>query len=345
VFFCLIAGIVLGRFGVKRALLSGYICIILGLGLVFVMPGFWTVAAALFLAYAGFGFFEIGVNALGTQVFTARAALMMSLLHFFYGAGAIAGPKAAGVLITATRLGWREIYLLALPVTLLFFIPALAARFPGNGIAETAASRTPQPAAKALTFFGAMKLPMMWVFALTLGFMEVVEFSSANWGGLYFQDVYGLDPRTDGAAFVSAFYILFTLSRLLSGFVIEKIGYMRSLFIACFATALIYAIGFAAGQRGIWVLPALGCFIAIMWPTIMAVAMGFFGEQSPVITSAIIVISGALNAAVQLIIGLTNRVLGPAWGFRSCFVYALFMIGMLCYLNMRIRRPSSAALP
>jgi fucose permease len=171
--------------------------------------------------------------------------------------------------------------------------------------------------------------------------MEVVEFSSANWGGLYFQDVYALDPRTDGAAFVSNFYILFTISRLVSGFVIEKIGYMRSLFIACFATVLIYALGFGLGARGIWVLPALGFFIAIMWPTVMAVAMGFFGKQAPVITGAIIVLSGALNSALQFVIGLTNRFAGAAWGFRSCLGYAVVLVAVLFFLNSRMRRRGS----
>jgi fucose permease len=350
VFFCLIAGIFLGRFGVKRSLLSGFACILLGSGLVFFMPNFWAVGAAMLLLYAGFGFFEVGVNALGTQVFTAKAALLMSLLHFFYGAGSIAGPKAAGIL-TNQGIGWRQIYLLVIPLTLLVFIPALAARFPGDqtnaseGTApegqagaepagQTAVQRT---SVRKITFMGALKIPMVWTFSITLGLMEVVEMSSANWGGLYFQDVYGLDPRTDGAAFVSNFYILFTLSRLISGFIIEKIGYMRSLFIACIATVVIYAVGFVLGVRGIWVLPALGFFIAIMWPTIMAVAMGFFGKQSPVITSAIIVISGALCSGVQFVIGLTNRFAGAAWGYRSCLGYGIILVGMLCFLNHCLR--------
>jgi fucose permease len=341
VFFCLIAGIFLGRFGVKRSLLSGFLCSILGVLLVYIMPGYVTIGAALFLVYAAFGFFEVGVNALATQVFTSRAALFMSLLHFFYGAGAIIGPKAAGLLINTAGFGWRQIYLLTLPLSLALFIPALATRFPG-GSGKTA-SQTPGregeiEAERPLSFLDALKLPMVWAFSIMLGLMEVVEFSSANWGGLYFQDVYALDPSTDGAAFVSNFYILFTVSRLVSGFAIEKIGYVRSLFIACFATVFIYALGFGLGARGIWVLPALGFFIAIMWPTVMAVAMGFFGKQAPVVTGAIIVLSGALNSAMQFVIGLTNRFAGAAWGFRSCLGYAVVLVVVLFFLNSRMRR-------
>ncbi|MDR3336206.1 MAG: MFS transporter [Treponema sp.] len=350
VLFCLVAGVFLSRFGVKRALLSGFVCIFIGLGLVPVMPGFWTVGAVLFLAYAAFGFFEVGVNALGTQIFTKKAALLMSLLHFFYGAGAIIGPKAAGILTGGFGLNWRQIYFLTIPLCALVFVPTLALKFPkqgdagaAEGGAENASGVVTEeaPAEKRISFLGALKMPMVWAFSITLGLMEVVEMSSANWGGLYFQDVYGLDPRVEGAAFVSNFYILFTLSRLVSGFAIEKIGYMRSLFIACFATGIIYALSFILGVQGIWTLPILGFFIAVMWPTIMAVAMGFFGSRSPVITSAIIVLSGAINSALQLGIGLTNRYIGPAWGYRSCFVYSLVLIGALAFLHRHLRKARS----
>jgi fucose permease len=348
VFFCLIAGIFLGRFGIKRSLLPGFLCSILGVLLVYIMPGYVAIGGALFLVYAAFGFFEIGVNALATQVFTSRAALLMSLLHFFYGVGAIIGPKAAGFLINTAGFGWRHVYLATLPLVLALFIPALVTRFPGG--AGKSASPTlvgegeaaePVQAEKSLSFLDALKIPMVWAFSITLGLMEVVEFSSANWGGLYFQDVYSLDPRTDGATFVSSFYILFTVSRLVSGFAIEKIGYVRSLFIACFATVLIYALGFGLGARGIWVLPALGFFIAIMWPTVMAVAMKFFGRQAPVSTSASIVLSGAINSAIQFVIGLTNRFAGAAWGFRSCLGYAVVLVAVLFFLNSRIGRKTA----
>jgi fucose permease len=341
VFFCLIAGVFLGRFGVKRSLLAGFLCSIFGVLLVYFMPGYVTIGAALFLVYAAFGFFEVGVNALATQVFKSRTALLMSLLHFFYGAGAIIGPKAAGFFINTAGFSWRHIYLFTLPLALALFIPALFTRFPndaGEGAAPAPDGGGKSEAEKPLSFFGALKIPIVWLFSVMLGLMEVVEFSSANWGGLYFQDVYALDPRTDGAAFISNFYILFTISRLVSGFAIEKIGYMRSLFIACFATVLIYALGFGLGVRGIWVLPALGFFIAIMWPTVMAVAMKFFGSQAPVITSAIIVLSGAVNSGIQFAVGLTNRFAGAAWGFRSCLGYAVVLVAVLFFLNSRMRR-------
>ena len=46
---------------------------------------------------------------------------------------------------------------------------------------------------KKPSFITILKNPMVWIFSITIGFMEVVEFGTTNWGALYLQDVYGLD--------------------------------------------------------------------------------------------------------------------------------------------------------
>ncbi|MDR2185920.1 MAG: MFS transporter [Treponema sp.] len=344
VFCCTIAGIFLGHFGVKRVFLLGFTGLCTGLITVFFMPRFWPVTAALLLVFAGFGFFEIGLNALATQVFTSKAALLMNLLHLFYGLGAVAGPKAAGILTSSSggpALGWRQVYLWSVPLTLLFFIPALLTRFPGEEAKTGPADRAERTG--KTSFLGAVKTPMVWGFGITLGFTIAVEMAAANWGSLYFQDVYGFDPSTAGANFVSVYFILFTVSRLVSGFLIERIGYMRSLLGAAAAIVLILIAGFLCGPRGIWILPVQGFFIAIMWPTLMAEAIGCFGSESPVMTSAIIAIAGTLNALLQLVIGYVNRFLGAAWGYRSCLIYGLIMTALMLLLKNSISRRQKTA--
>ena len=332
VLFSLSGGILLSRAGIKKAILTGFVVMILGLIGIFFMGGFLFVAAALFFVSAGFGFFEVGLNALGARIFTARAALLMSLLHFFYGVGSSISPRIAGVL--TARLGWRYVFFLSIPLVLIFFVFTLLARFPS----EEDEGRGKSGAVK-IGFLTALKTPMVWIFSLVLGLMVGVEMSSANWAGLYFQDVYQMDPKTVGAAFISNFFIFFTVSRLLSGFAIEKIGYMRSLFIAVLASFVILFIGFALGAKGIYVLPVLGIFVAIFWPTTLATAMGYFGGDAPVMTSAIIVLAGALNATLQFLIGLTNRFLGPAWGYRSCLFYSALTIAVFIVLSRCLHRP------
>ena len=331
VFFCLAASLFMQRFGIKKSILAGYLLVGGGAIATLAAPSFWAAAAALLVVNAGFGFFEVGTNAMGTVVFTSKAALLMSLMHFFYGFGAVIGPKSAGILTGTFALNWRQVYLVMIIPVGLVFIFILITRFNGRTSDDPVEEHESR-----ITFFSALKMPVVWLFCLTLGFMEVIEFGAANWGGLYLKDVYGLDPRVVGASFVSLFYVLFTVSRLFSGLAIEKIGYLRSLFLAIGCTILIYLAGFSLGEGGIWILPVSGFFIAIMWPTMIAVAMRVFGADAPAVTSVIITVSGAINGLFQMVIGLTNQYAGESWGYRSCLLYAGVVLVVLILLSQKI---------
>ena len=334
--FSIIAGISLGRFGTKSSFLFGFTALCIGLFSVFCMPGFFLAAASLFVIFAGFGFIEIGINALASGLFARKAALLMNLLHSFYGIGAMIGPRTAGVIANNARFGWRYVYLFSLPLTLILFIPAIFTRFPEDN------PDTDKPSPVRRSFFYALRSPMVWGMSVILGLAMIIEMNTPNWGPMYFKDVYGLDPGTGGAAFLSAFFLIFTVSRLICGPFIERIGYTRTLLGVAFIILAIFFAGFFLGERGIYVLPALGFFIALLWPTLMAVAIVIFGRDAPVCSSAMIAIGGLLNAVVQFLIGLTNKI-GPAWGYRSSLVYTVFFIFALLALHRKLRQQGKAA--
>ena len=336
VVFCIVGGILLGSFGVKKTYIAGFIAMLLGLVGAYILPGFMFVAASLFIVSSSFGLLEINVNALAAQTFTKRTGLYLNLLHFFFGAGAILSPRIAGVL--AVSHGWRQAYLLSIPLALIFLTLAIITRFPGSNSAVSEEPDRP----KRTSYFTALKTPTVWFFAAVLGLLLSVDISSSNWAGLYFRDMHGLDPRVSGAAFLSNYFILFTISRLVSGFAIEKIGYVRSIFISSLIVILIFILGFLLGARGIYILPGIGFFTAIHWPTIMAVGIKHFKEDAPIMTSAIIPIAGGINSIVQYLIGVTNRYIGPAWGYRSSIFYAVLALAALFILTRRLRTPYKA---
>lgn len=337
--FSVVAGIFLGRFGTKPAFLFGFAALCIGLVSVFFMRGFFGAAASLFVIFIGFGFFEVGINALASRVFIKKAAMLMSLLHSFYGIGAMIGPKAAGIITDNAGFGWRYVYLFSIPLALVFFIPAIFSRFPedDSGDVQNTANDA-VGAVKRKSFFDALRSPMVWLLSVTLGLAIVIEMNSANWGPMYFRDVYHLNPSAEGAAFLSAFFLVFTISRLACGPLVERIGYMKTLIGLSFIIMTIFIVGFFMGEKGIFVLPGQGFFIALLWPTIMAIAIVVFGRDAPVFSSAMIAIGGLINAAVQFLIGLTNKI-GPAWGYRSTLVYTALLIIMLMILNVKLKKP------
>jgi fucose permease len=354
--FVVVAGFMLGRFGVKKIYVLGFIFLLLAASSLKLMSGFWTVTTSLFSLFAGIGVMEIAINAVATQVFLKRSALMMSLLHFMYGMGSIVSPKAAGILADPAGMGlpWRHVYLLTVPVILVIFIPMLFTKFPAQGQSGTkdgtaedsqAAGNKASDGKAAVpqqkhSYIAALKTPSVWAFGIALGVMIGLEMAASNWGSLYFQDTYGMKPETSGANFVSVFFVSFTLSRLLSGFIIEKIGYMRSLIGAIVIGIVIFLVGFALGPKGIYILPLQGFLFAIFWPTVMAITIGYYGKNAPLMSSAVIAIAGLFNSAIQFVMGHINQHIGAAWGYRSCLVFAVILLCFLLILNRRLKHSS-----
>jgi fucose permease len=155
--FCFLAALFLSRFGVKRSLLTGYALVCTGALLTLSAPSFFAVSLTLMIVNSGFGFFEVGANALGTVAFTSRAALMMNLMHFFYGLGAILGPQIAGLLTDTLQFSWRQVYLIVILPLILVACFIAVTRF------EVNAKDDNKPAQPRLTFFGALKDPMVSV--------------------------------------------------------------------------------------------------------------------------------------------------------------------------------------
>ena len=342
VIFCLVSTIVINRFGVKSSIVLGYGFTLVGCVITAFVPSFVTVILSLMVVWMGFGFWEVGNNALAQQVFTKNSAVYLNLMHFFYGLGAIIGPQIASLLVRLTQDSYKGVYkLITIPVVV-FFLLALITPFSSS---TNTNSNDSSENSKKLSVCNVLRMPFVWLCAVTLGFMEVIEFGASNWGALYYRDVYGLSVEKEGATFVSLFYVLFTVSRLFSGFIIEKLGYYTSLFGSLIIVIIIYVVGFAVGKNGIWVIPFTGYFIGIMFPTYMCLMMRIFPENTSLISSVVIFISGATNGLVQLLIGYVNEFIGNEWGFRCNVIYTLIPCLLLFWVHHRDKKKELKPVP
>lgn len=339
VIFCLVGAFVLDRWGPKVGMVSGYTLTFVGCLVTAVVPYFQTVIIALMVVWMGFGFFEVGVNVLATLLFTENTAVYLNLIHFFYGLGAITGPQIASGFVKWINMGYKGIYLVEGFIT---FVVLLVVIFTPFSILKKVGTPQSSEPSSCGSFFSLFKRPYVWLCGFTLGFMEVIEFGASNWGALYYQDVYGLDVTKEGALFVSMFYILFAASRLLSGFLIEKLGYYVSLFSSLALAIVIYIVGFLCGANGRWVIPFTGYFIGILFPTYMCLLMQIFGDDSARISSIVIFISGAANGLMQLVIGYINEFIGNQWGFRCNIIYTLIPIILLYFVRMHAKKMHKA---
>lgn len=319
VIFCLVCAFVMKRWGLKPAILCGYIFNCLGCIVTAYAPNFVTVVLSLMVVWMGFGFYEVGYNALASILFTENSAVYLNLMHFFYGFGAIIGPQVASWLERLLNDSYRGVYRGLFFVMVILFIFSII--IPYSAVEEKQSKN--EESSGSISISSMFKMPYIWMASITLGFMEVIEFLASNWGTLYYRDVYGLDPNKEGATFVSFFYIMFTLTRLVSGYIIEKLGYYTSLFGALIIVVVIYIVGLLMGVNGRWVIPLTGFFIGPMFPTYMCVLMKVFGDEAGNMSSIVIFLSGATNGLVQLIIGYVNEWIGYEWGFRAGVIYTI----------------------
>jgi fucose permease len=170
-----------------------------------------------------------------------------------------------------------------------------------------------------------------------MGTSITIESCSVSWSGLYYQDVFGMDIASEGAVFLSAFFVFYTASRLLGGIFAEKIGLIRITVISGAAITALLAASFCLGRPGIYLLPVSGIFIALVYPAILAVSINVFKEKAQAMSPAMISIAFVLNGIAQYGFGLSNRFLGPAWAYRSCVIYGLILLA----LTLRLRKKMS----
>ena len=333
------AGVLYRRMGEKGCFLMSlatglWVAVITGLA-----PSYSVVTLGLLVVSFTTSFYEISKNAIAQRVFGLRVAANLTVVHGMYGIGNILGPKWGEGLILS-GLSWRGVYLALLAPVLVLGILCLVTPF-GPRVQPAAA----QPAVKqGFTLKQAFRLPVVWAFGLAIAMSSVVEGSFGNWALLYFQDVFALDPVTFGATFMAVFFGFFTGSRLLLGSVVERMGYLRTLRLCTLGVIVLFALSFALGRQGVWLLAPAGMCIGLYVPTQLAFFMRRYGADATLMISAAMVIAGLVSAVGQYLIGQFSNWFGPAWGFRSLLIYAalyLIFLGLSARLS-RMQAGSSS---
>ncbi|MCP2240277.1 MFS transporter [Thermoanaerobacterium thermosaccharolyticum] len=320
-----IGGIIVNRYGSKAALSGGLIFIILGILGYFVSPFFFVFAVFFFIMNFGLGMLEIGINATAAVTFVVNQALMMNLLHFFYGAGATISPNAAGRLVSL-KYSWQNIYLFGGILAFLILIVVLFTRFPGT--AKYVGSGK-------VKYLDVLKDRHVILFSVMLGFYIASEVGIGNWAVTYLKGSYGMNS-VKSSMYLSLFFAAFTIGRLLGGFAVERIGYVKSIFIFA-SLASIFVAGSMINQNLSILLSIAGFFYSIIYPTTMALAMKNFKENTGVAISVIVTVSSSINMLANFIIGKLSDIFGVFIGFSFIVVFMVLVIVMLKVLSSSLK--------
>ncbi|MNM90480.1 putative transporter [compost metagenome] len=293
---CSFTAILVRKWGVKITSLLAFGAMAVSGIFIFFSNNYAVLSGSYFFMYIGNGMLEIALAILGAQIFVKNTGTMMNLSHFFYGLSSTVAPIIASGLMTVTVFGytldWRGMYLVMLMLSVIPMIPALMARFPDQDIQE--GERVP---IKTL-----MRDPIIWMVVVILSFGVVSELAVGGWLVNFLEKAYSWS--TDSAArMLSAFFLCFTLARLLIGPVTDKIGFTLSLIILSGFTAVCTVAAIVIGEPGAILFAIAGAGIAPVYPTIMALIAKRYGRNSDTAITFIVTIMGFGTVVGNYLIG------------------------------------------
>lgn len=313
------------RFGQRSVIAIGIGCVALAILGTYASLNFIFLLLAMVIMNLGFGAMAIGANTLAPRIFIRKQALMMNLLHFFYGAGAIIGPRYAGQLLDV-NISWREVYLYSLIFLSVVLLVFLVSKFP---------TRIKGDKGDNIPIGSVLRDLRFYLFATSLGFYVACEVGVARWFPNFLQEVHGFD-KLSSTNYLSIFFTVFTIGRLLGGFVVEKLGYYRSTLGFLIISALLFALGISMGSSYAILISISGLFFSIVFPTIVAILVEEYPKGTSSVMGMAITASSLINMLGNYTIGKANDIIGVKGGFGLILIYFLITIVSLLLLSTKV---------
>ncbi|WP_169832967.1 MFS transporter [Geosporobacter ferrireducens] len=287
---------------------------------------FFALIFFMFILGSGIGFINIGASTITPILFVKNQAIMMNLLHFFYGFGATLGPRYAGILLASNYL-WRDVYRYSILVIGVLGVYFLTCSFPK-------VERSEKKQKVAIQQIASDKRIIL--FSMLLGFYVAGEIGIANWFVNYLQQGRDMTPL-QSASYLSLFFMIFTFGRLVGGFIAEKLGYMRSIILYVAMAIFCLGIGIFGSKPFIIMISVSGFFFSIVYPTVMALLIKTFDSGINSILGFVMAFSSMINMLANWMVGKTNDLFGVAIGFYLVLFYMSIVLLLLLLLSRNIK--------
>ncbi|MDY6012945.1 MFS transporter [Clostridium sp.] len=310
-----LGGALCEKIGQKKLFLIG----ILGAGLTNLIqawsPNFIIFIIGFALIQAFTGLISISANTIIPVIWITGQAIAMNLTHFAYGVGLSASQKVSGMLMT-DGFNWRSIYVGSAIITFIVLIIFLFIKLPEAKEEEKE---------EKLSLSIVLKDKLIWFFFIGLGFYIIAEQGTGRWLPTYIKSTYQNITESQIASYLSIFFLLLTIGRLVGGFIVEKIGAMRSVKLFSLIGGCLFIIGLVLGEKGLYLISVSGFFFSIMFPTVILIVSNTFKKNTSYITGIVIAFASIVNTSTNLLVG----VMSDNFGIR----YAIFIIPIAILLT------------
>ena len=222
------------------------------------IPWFWLLLAVLVCKGLADGLVNVGANTLLVWTHREKSGPFMNALHFFFGLGAFLSPFLVAQVVSVEG-GYRWVF------ETLGILGALA----GLNMLTLKSSPQPRHAAVSTTKTDTrIYYPLVIAAMLFLFFYVGAEISFGGWVYTYALTL-NLADATTAAYLTSAFWLTFTIGRLISIPLAMRFAPQRIVFVALVSCLSILGLAMIAPQSSwlAWIMAlALGFCMAPIWP-------------------------------------------------------------------------------
>ncbi len=322
----LITGILADRFGLKSVILLAGVFLGLGVSGYSIFQSSILLSGSLFILGLGLGALELGPNAIIVSLHHERKGLFLNLMAVLHGLGSLIAPLFAGWLLSLS-ISWRSVYRWDLLLIALFVSIFIFLRFPkAEEKAQLDFRHIPQIAFKK-------QLP--W-FYMAMTFYVATEIGMASWMVTFLQEIRNISVTVSNQS-LAIFFTTMMIGRLLGGFFVQRIGYLRSILFMAFGAILCIVAGLFGPKEISFLLPITGFFLSIMFPTFTAAVSDAHTENANTILGVLFTFAGLGGVLGPWLIGWASDIAGLQMGFS---INVLFMAAMLVAVIILVKGES-----
>ena len=319
-----IAGLLADKFGLKTVLIFAGVLLALGVGGYSSFQSTALLGGSLFLMGLGLGAIELGANATIVEAHPEKRGLFLNLMAVLHGLGSLLAPLFAGWLFSL-NITWRGIYRWDIALILLFIFLFSFVGFPKSHEQNSIDFKH----IAGIAFKG--DLP--WFYS-AIAFYVAAEIGMGTWLVTFLQEIRGASVASSTQS-MSLFFAMVMVGRLGGGFIVQRLGYLRSILFASIGSLLCITIG-TFTDISIF-LPLTGLFFSIIFPTFTAAVSVDHPKNTNTILGILFTFAGLGGMLGPWLIGWASDLLGLQLGFSVGILFTTIMLFSTYILEKGIR--------
>jgi fucose permease len=324
----LLAGALTGRLNSKYLLMIGLG--LMSLASIFMpwTPSFSILLMAQFTKGIGFGFIDVSINTLATLAFSDSLGETLNNIHSSYGVGALVGP-----LLLSLALQFLNDALWAYLLGVVFGMVAIML-LAGQVVPAFPQRNDRRPEQNPSVTRDIFRQSLLWFMALQIALYVGAEIGFGNWIVTAVSKSAAI-TLVFAAPAATAFFVGLTLGRLLGAQVLRRKmlsenqlllvsifgGTISGIVVAAFTGQIV--ISFVASTL-------VGLFYGPLFPGIMAIASRWFVHALGIVSSVMLVSTGAAGMILPALMGLLIPSIGVNWVMvipaAACLLIAIPLI-------------------